>query len=390
MLDADTRTADRLVWAMARTVALELRLASIAEDVRTALSGHAEASALAGDVRGRAHEHATLLSRRMVDLTGDPARVPAAGPTRESCNDLEPQSASETLENLFVSLSETLIATAALQTVAHRFRDSWMLAPDGTTAHLARRHTQDYQVLSAKLASILADTIVRSLDEAGHPCRCTCAACSAGFCLCAATSQAIWREGARAAAGAAPDPVVIPAPRAGSAASEAGLSEGDAILSVGGVDIDSLATLQTAIKGYQPGVTMRCEVRRRGRTFTVGVRRPEADGPPAVHSPESDDCLQPSGQAFYLDRARDLRKQIQRNGVPVRPVQDGFASLSAREIQVLRLVADGATNPMIAEKLRIRRPTVARHVANILTKLGLTNRSEAAAVAAAKGLLTDG
>jgi DNA-binding CsgD family transcriptional regulator len=55
--------------------------------------------------------------------------------------------------------------------------------------------------------------------------------------------------------------------------------------------------------------------------------------------------------------------------------------LSAREIQILRLVAAGKTNRMIAEQLRISEKTVARHVSNIFLKLGLSSRSAATAYA---------
>ncbi|MGD9932162.1 MAG: LuxR C-terminal-related transcriptional regulator [Dehalococcoidia bacterium] len=389
MVNSNDPFSERLVAAITCTVALEVKLAGNARDASIALARYGEVSALAADIRSRAEGHADSLSRRIADLAGDQPPTAAAVPLRESPRPIEPVSPGETLQRLFVCLSETLIATAAMQTVAHRLHDSWMVAPDGTTAHLARRHTQEYQALGAKLGATLAATIVRAFDDDGESCRCTCAACSVGFCLCAATSQAIWREGARAAAGAALDSVVIPAPKPGSAASEAGFLEGDVIRSLGGVAIDSLSTLQTAIKGYQPGDAMRCETQRHGRTLTVVIRRPETGSAAAIHAPEADDCLQPSGQAFYLDRARDLQRQIQRNGVPVRATGAGLEALSPRELQVLRFLADGATNPMIAEKLRIKRPTVARHVVNILTKLGLTNRAEAAALAAAKGLLAD-
>jgi DNA-binding NarL/FixJ family response regulator len=51
--------------------------------------------------------------------------------------------------------------------------------------------------------------------------------------------------------------------------------------------------------------------------------------------------------------------------------------LTAREVQVLRLVAAGRTNRMIANDLVISEKTVARHVSNIFTKLGLSSRSAA-------------
>ena len=53
--------------------------------------------------------------------------------------------------------------------------------------------------------------------------------------------------------------------------------------------------------------------------------------------------------------------------------------LSAREVQVLRLVATGKSNRAIAAELGISEKTVARHVSNIFVKLGLSSRAAAAA-----------
>jgi ATP/maltotriose-dependent transcriptional regulator MalT len=61
--------------------------------------------------------------------------------------------------------------------------------------------------------------------------------------------------------------------------------------------------------------------------------------------------------------------------------------LSARELEVLRLVAEGLSDAEIAERLVLSRHTVHRHVANIRTKLRVASRAAAAAHAARLGLL---
>jgi pimeloyl-ACP methyl ester carboxylesterase/DNA-binding CsgD family transcriptional regulator len=66
---------------------------------------------------------------------------------------------------------------------------------------------------------------------------------------------------------------------------------------------------------------------------------------------------------------------------------DALGELSAREREVLGLVAQGLSDLQIAERLVLSPHTVHRHVANILTKLQLPTRAAAAAAAARAGLL---
>jgi DNA-binding CsgD family transcriptional regulator len=63
-----------------------------------------------------------------------------------------------------------------------------------------------------------------------------------------------------------------------------------------------------------------------------------------------------------------------------------FERLTAREAEVLRLVARRLTDGEIADALFISRRTVGSHVMHILEKLGANNRREAGALAARMGL----
>lgn len=64
-----------------------------------------------------------------------------------------------------------------------------------------------------------------------------------------------------------------------------------------------------------------------------------------------------------------------------------FTELSDREMEVLRLIADGANNSSIAEQLVISEKTVKSHVSNILSKLHLADRTQAAVLAWREGVV---
>lgn len=69
---------------------------------------------------------------------------------------------------------------------------------------------------------------------------------------------------------------------------------------------------------------------------------------------------------------------------PVVPVTE---TVSDRELEVLKHVAEGLSNKEIASVLDISAHTVARHVTNIMRKLDAANRAQAATMALRSGLL---
>jgi ATP/maltotriose-dependent transcriptional regulator MalT len=61
----------------------------------------------------------------------------------------------------------------------------------------------------------------------------------------------------------------------------------------------------------------------------------------------------------------------------VSPSSSVLAGLTRRELEVLRLLTEGLTNPQVAERLVVSLPTVNTHVASIFNKLGVNSRSAA-------------
>jgi len=89
-----------------------------------------------------------------------------------------------------------------------------------------------------------------------------------------------------------------------------------------------------------------------------------------------------------IARARELLASLD-DSAPQEPAQkpERHAGLSSREIEVLKLVAEGLNNQAIGERLFLSEHTVHRHVANILNKLSVSSRAAAVAQAARRGLL---
>jgi ATP/maltotriose-dependent transcriptional regulator MalT len=94
------------------------------------------------------------------------------------------------------------------------------------------------------------------------------------------------------------------------------------------------------------------------------------------------------GAAIELESARNTFEQLgarpalSRLDRSLRPLAHPITGgLTGRELEVLRLIASGSTNRAIAGTLVLSEKTVARHVSNIFTKLGLSSRAAATAYA---------
>ena len=274
--------------------------------------------------------------------------APCTIPTSTACSPLARlHPASGALRDAYALVSQGLIGWATLLPLAMHVRDSWVVANGGTTAHIMRRHTQDYATAAGRILAVLPDVLIDELNSAGIECRCTCPGCSIGLCLDAASMRGLLAE----ALGAARPSVVehgvkLALPREGSAVARSLLRVGDIILAIDGQKLETIGQLQHAIGNHTPGERIELAVRRGRSEITIHVEH-RRDG----EDVNEDECVFPSGQQFYLDQARDARRRLreQRNGRSVDGA--GLASLSPREVQVLRLVAVGATNGIIADEL---------------------------------------
>ena len=128
----------------------------------------------------------------------------------------------------------------------------------------------------------------------------------------------------------------------------------------------------------------------RSRARLAGVLRAHGDHAAA-------DRAVASAQAVAEQlRAEPLLAELRSVGVPrtppaaavTTPGPAGRVALTPREVEVLRLVAQGRTNGEIARQLFISTKTVSVHVSNILAKLGAGGRTEAAALARRQDLIT--
>jgi predicted ATPase/DNA-binding CsgD family transcriptional regulator len=87
------------------------------------------------------------------------------------------------------------------------------------------------------------------------------------------------------------------------------------------------------------------------------------------------------GAALSLDEAVAYARRAR--GARDRP-STGWSSLTPTELDVVRLVAEGLTNPEIGSRLFVSRATVKTHLSHVYAKLGVSNRTELAALASTR------
>ena len=139
---------------------------------------------------------------------------------------------------------------------------------------------------------------------------------------------------------------------------------------------DARACLHEALEGFaRAQLPMELARARLEMARAMSKRSPEVAIAEAKAALESFERLEAARDA---DAAGAMLRSL---GAPIRTGPKGVGTLTRREAEILVLLGAGLSNPEIGDRLYITRKTVEHHVGNILSKLGLRNRAEAAAFA---------
>jgi DNA-binding NarL/FixJ family response regulator len=155
----------------------------------------------------------------------------------------------------------------------------------------------------------------------------------------------------------------------------AALAQGGVAVGQGRRD-EARSWLQQAMAGFA-GAELPMELARTHLALAaaVAVDRPEVARAEARAALSGFEQLR---AARHVDAASAVLRSL---GVRATTTMHGDGRLTGRECEVLDLLGHGLSNPEIADRLFISRKTVEHHVANVLAKLGLRGRAEAAAYA---------
>lgn len=219
------------------------------------VSDHFPTRDLFADIRQTSSEHQAAIRER-IRITPDdtPAtEIPAPQNAPLEFADFHPIADSHCA--IYSLLGEAVIRYSATQSISTRSADSWAVSDKGTTGHIARDHVQDYVAVMGRLVNLTHDAVIWELEKDELECRCVCPSCGVGVCLCAVAARGVLST---ALAGALPRAaeagIEVLRPRSGSAAESAGIVEGDRVVAIDGVAIDSIPPLQGAIRDHETGI----------------------------------------------------------------------------------------------------------------------------------------
>jgi DNA-binding NarL/FixJ family response regulator len=137
---------------------------------------------------------------------------------------------------------------------------------------------------------------------------------------------------------------------------------------------DARSCLDSALDGFA-----RAELPMEVALTRLELARASAARSPEVAVAAAKAALQ-AFERLHAARHADIAGALLRSlGAPIRTGPKGVGALTKRETEVLELIGAGLSNVEIGDRLFITRKTVEHHVSNVLAKLGLRNRAQAAA-----------
>lgn len=199
--------------------------------------------------------------------------------------------------------------------------------------------------------------------------------------------HAFTRDGLRVAINFESDLKVVGEARSGE--------EGLELLGHVGADVVVLDIGLPGIDGIETAARIRADVRPTPRIVMLTAHNLQAEVLAAMSSGANAYCLKSADPELLLAAIRAaavgsayLDPQIAHHVLGViRSPEPASSPLTARELEVLRLIADGQGNKEVARTLGISVSTVKFHVQDILEKLSASDRTQAAVKALRRGLL---
>ena len=160
----------------------------------------------------------------------------------------------------------------------------------------------------------------------------------------------------------------------------------EALLELPGDPAVAAVALEKAVSDIESAGWRGAGARTRVVGATIASGAPGGREPAAALLRSAHDRFRKMGSEAWCRRIEERLRALGKRA-PSRRTLAGAGGLTAREAEVLRLVAEGLTNREIAERLVLSQNTVIRHVANIFAKLEVNSRAAAVAVAAEQGLV---
>ncbi len=199
--------------------------------------------------------------------------------------------------------------------------------------------------------------------------------------------HAFTRDGLRVAINFEPDLQVVGEARSGE--------EGLELLAQTRADVVVLDIGLPGIDGIETAARIRAGVKPTPRIVMLTAHNLQAEVLAAVSSGANAYCLKSADPGLLLAAIRAaavgsayLDPQIAHHVLgAIRSPEPANSPLTARELEVLRLIADGQGNKEVAKTLGISVSTVKFHVQDILEKLSASDRTQAAVKALRRGLL---